>query len=79
MLLEVLYVFMSASKAHVVFIEKQLHHDKQPLELQKLLATGWACRYSAINAICRIYDFLLLALKGIGETRALMKLLLKHG
>ena len=60
---------MSAFKAHVVFTEKQqLHPDKQPLELQKLSDTRWACHYSTINAICCTYDSLtcMLVLKEIG-------------
>ena len=34
--LEALYVFISTSKVHVIFVEKQqqLHPDKQSLELQ---------------------------------------------
>ena len=34
-LLEALYVFVSTTKAHVVFMQKQqeLHPDKQPLQL----------------------------------------------
>ena len=67
-LLEALYVFMASSKAHVVFVEvqKKQHPDKQPFELQKLSDTRWACRYAAINTICRTYDSLLIALEEIG-------------
>ena len=67
-----LHVFMTASKAHVVFTEKQklLHPDKQPLALQKLSDTRWACRYSAINAVCYTFDSLLLSLEEISETRS---------
>ena len=63
---------MSASKPHVVFAEKQklLHPDKQPLALQKLSDTRWACRYSAINAVSRTFDSLLLSLEEISETRS---------
>ena len=47
-----IYVFISNSKAHVVFVEKQtrIHPDKQ---LQKLSDTMWVCRYAAVNAECR--------------------------
>ena len=40
-LLEALYVFVSTSKAHVIFEEKQLlfHPGKQPVELQQLYDT----------------------------------------
>ena len=72
LLIEALYVFMSASKPHVVFAEKQklLHPDKQPLALQKLSDMRWACRYSAINAVSRTFVSLLLSLEEISETRS---------
>ncbi len=49
---------MSASKAHVIFLEKQeeFHPGKQIRCLQKLSDTRWACRQSAVNAICYCYD-----------------------
>ena len=50
-LLEALYVFVSSSKIHVLFMEKQHQcrpHD-QPLELQKLSDTRWICRYAAVK------------------------------
>ncbi len=69
-LMEALYVFMATSKAHVIFVEiqKKEHPDKQPLELQKLSDTRWACRYASINAICRTYDCLLLTLEAISTS-----------
>ena len=44
-LLEHLYVFISTTKAHAIFMQKQsaMHSDKQPLQLQKLSDTRWAC------------------------------------
>ena len=68
-LLECLYVFISSTKAHVIFMEKQheLHEDKQPLQLQRLSDTRWACRYAAVNAVCRTYDCLLATLEHIGN------------
>lgn len=49
-LVEALYVFISTSKAHAIFIEKQdeLHKEKQPRQLQRLSDTRWACRYLAL-------------------------------
>ena len=40
-LLELLYVFMSTSKAHAIFMEQQTkkYPDKQPLRLQRLSDT----------------------------------------
>ena len=67
LLLESLYVFISTTKAHVVFMEQQskLHPDTQPLQLQRLSDTRWACRYGAVNSICRTYDSLLTTLEEI--------------
>ena len=74
-LLEVLYVFVSTTKAHAVFMRKQqeLHPDKQPLQLQKLSDTRWACRYGAVNSMCRTYDSLLATLEDIGDGSDHMK------
>ena len=64
-----LYVFMSANKAHTVFIKQQsvLHPDKQPRELQRLSDTRWACRYTSLDAVCSTFDCILSALEIIGE------------
>ena len=69
-LLEVLYVFVSTSKIHVIFKEKQLlcHPNKQPVELQQLSDTRWVCRYAAVNTICCTYDTLLLTIKQVAES-----------
>ena len=68
-LLQVLYVFVSTSKVHVIFMQKQkdLHPDKQPRQQKKLSDTRWACRYSAINAICYTFDALLVTLEDISS------------
>ena len=49
-LAESLYVFVSTTKAHAVFMTKQkeLHPGKPPLQLQRLSDTRWTCRYSAV-------------------------------
>ena len=67
-LLEASYAFMATYKGHVVFIEtkkKKQHSDKQPLELQRLSDTHWACRYASINETCRTYDSLILTLEEV--------------
>ena len=46
-------------------MQRQLHSDKQPLQLQKLSDTRWACQ--AVNAICRTYDSILATLEDIGD------------
>ena len=68
-LLEQLYVFVSTTKAHVTFMAKQneLHPGKQPLQLQALSDTRWACRYGAVNAVCRTYDCILATLREVGN------------
>ena len=76
-LLESLYVFMAASKAHSVFVapQKRLHPDKPTHELQKLSDTRWACRHGAVSVICYTYDSLLSALEEMVQTeQKLLKL-----
>ena len=74
-LLESLYVFLSTTKAHVIFLQKQkeLHPDKQPRELQRLSDTRWACRYNTVNAICHTLDAILATLDDIAEDSDGMK------
>ena len=69
-LLEVLYVFMSTSKVHVILIEKQqqLNPNRQHMELQKLSDTRWICRYAAVNAVCRTFDAILLTIEEVAES-----------
>ena len=68
-LMEKLYVFVSSSKSHEVFLEKQkqLHPFKQVRRLQKLSDTRWACRYMAVDAVCCTYDSLLATLEVITD------------
>ncbi|XP_011410063.1 PREDICTED: zinc finger MYM-type protein 1-like [Amphimedon queenslandica] len=67
--LQSLYNFMSTSKSHVVFMEKQkeLYPDKQPTQLQSLSETRWACRYLSLEAIVSTFDAVLATLESIGE------------
>ena len=64
-LIEKLYVFLSASKAHSIFLDKQkeVSPDKQTLELKRLVETRWACRYNAIHTILHTYKAILLTLE----------------
>ena len=68
-LLEALYEFISTSKAHTVFVAKQLelHPEKQVHWLQKLSDTRWACRQGAVNAISCTYGSLLATLEEVSE------------
>ena len=68
-LLESQYVFMSTTKSHVVFLEKQkeLHYGKQPRELERLSDTRWACCYVSVDAVCCTLDPVLATLEQISE------------
>ncbi len=48
--------------------QKEQYPDKQPLQLQKFSDTQWACRYGAVNAMCRTYNSLLATLEEIGDS-----------
>ena len=56
-LLESLYIFLSSSKCHTLFIEQQrkLHPGKQIQQLQRLSDTRWACRVGAVATVCYIH------------------------
>ena len=68
-LLQSLYVFMSTSKAHVVFLaqQKELHPDKQTKELKRLSDTRWACCSLTLDVICSTYDSIIATLEILAE------------
>ena len=68
-LIQALYVFISSSKAHNVYIEKQknIQPDKQIRQLQRLVDTRWACSYNAINALCYTFDAVVSTLECVGK------------
>ena len=68
-LLDVLYVFPSSSKAHVIFIEKQkqLYPGKPTKELKRLSDTRWACRSLNLDVIASTYDSITATLEHIIE------------
>ena len=67
-LIQALYVFISSSKAHTIYIEKQkLQPDKQIRQLQRLVDTRWACSYNAINALCYTFDAVISTLECVGR------------
>lgn len=72
-LMEVLYVFVSASKVHELYLEKQseLHPTKQIRQLQRLSDTRWACRYFAVDVVCSTFDSIIATLESLmdGEDR----------
>ena len=77
-LLEALYVFISTSKVHVIFVEKQkrLHPSKQPLELQKLSDTRLVSRYVAVNAA---FDSIVLTVGEVAESQDVIKAIEARG
>ena len=68
-LLQSLYVFLSSTKAHVVFSHRQarIYPDKPKKQLQRLSDTRWACRYLAVNAVCCTFDAVLATLSEIAD------------
>ena len=68
-LVQSLYVFMSSTKAHAIFFEKQnqLHPDQQTRQLQRLSDTRWACRYLSLYVIASTFDSILATLDSIAE------------
>ena len=68
-LVESLYVFISASKAHAIFMKKQeeLRPGQQPHQLKRLHETRWACRHDAIHAIKVTYTSLIATLEEVGQ------------
>ena len=68
-LLESLYVFLSSTKAHVIFVRQQteLHPDKAKRELVRLSDTRWACRYISVNTVCHTFDAVLATLTEIAD------------
>ena len=67
-LLQTLYVFISASKAHEIFLSKQTElGQKQEIRLKRLCETRWACRHTSINAIASTIEAILATLNHIIE------------
>ena len=66
-LLELLYIFMSTSKVHTIYIQQQssLNPTKPIRQLQRLSDTRWACRFNAVDAVCSTYDSILATLQSI--------------
>ena len=68
-LIQSLYTFMSTSKAHVIFLQKQqeIHPGKPTRELQRLSDTRWACRSMALDAIASTFDAIIATLEVISN------------
>ena len=59
--------------------QAQLHPEKQPMKLQKLIDTHWVCHFAAVNAICCMYDSVLLSLEEIAESHDAAKAIEARG
>ena len=68
-LMELLYVFLSRSVTHAIFLRKQseLQPDKSQRQLQRLSDTRWSCRYLAVDAVCSTFDSVLATLEEIAN------------
>ena len=68
-IIQSIYVFISTTKAHHIFLQQQkvLHNDRKTLQLQRLSDTRWVCRFAAVNAICLTFDSVLATLQEIRE------------
>ena len=64
-LLECLYVFISSSVPHSVFISKQSSSRK--VELKRLSDTRWSCRHSSIKAIKTSLSAVFITLEELSE------------
>lgn len=59
--------------------QKELHPDKQPLELQRLSDTRWACRYTTVNALYVALLTILLTVSQVSESRDTNKVIEARG
>ena len=68
-LMETLYVFISTTKAHAIFVEQQsvLYPNKPVCHLQRLSDTCWACRFFAVDAVYATYGAILATLQVIAD------------
>ena len=63
-----IYVFMSTTKAHTISCKSRVKCIQTSSHFSfRLSDTRWACRYTAVNALCRTYDCVLATLEEIGD------------
>ena len=68
-LLQTLYVFMSSSKPHDLFLAKQTELGQhREVRLKKLSDTRWSCRYASIKALTSTFSAVLATLEEICES-----------
>ena len=68
-ILETLYVFLSRSVTHAIFIKKQfqLKPNCPQRQLQRLSDTRWSCRFLAVDAVCSTFESVLATLEEIAN------------
>ena len=67
--METLYVFLSRSVTHAIFLKKQseLQPDCPQRQLQRLSDTRWSCRFLAVDAVCSTFESVLATLEEIAN------------
>ena len=67
--METLYVFLSRSVTHAIFLKKQseLQPDCPQRQLQRLSDTRWSCRFLAVDAVCSTSESVLTTLEEIAN------------
>ncbi len=68
-LLEMVYVFLSSSEAQSLFEKHQstLYLNQPKFEIKRLSDTRWACRYSAVDTLCRRFNVVIVTLEDIAK------------
>lgn len=69
-LLESLYVFMSGSATHSLFVDVQKRLRLSVVELQRLSDTRWACRVAACTAVMKTFPAILVSLAEVIATKS---------
>ena len=67
-LLEALYVFISSSIPHSLFVNKQTEQGQQrQIQLKKLSDTRWSCRYASIKAVKTTFSAIINTLEELSD------------
>ena len=66
-LLESLYIYMSSSVPHSVFLSKQKDLKMREIELVKLSDTRWSCRHASIEAVKTTITAIIAALEELSD------------
>ena len=66
-LMEAVYVFLSSSEAHKIFLSSQQSQGGREIRLRKQSDTRWSCRHESIEAILATFPAVLTILQKIKE------------